>query len=236
MGSKKPGCLSIFFPRTKAFDQENLEIDVSQALPYRVRDDFLSNAELSFYHVLKTMAGEKVTICPKVSLAEIFFVNQQKDFYAFQNRINRKRIDFLLCDAKTLDPILAIELDDSSHQRQDRIERDAFVDEVFKNARLPLVHIPVRTTYNMQELALVFKSVVHDQAAANQPPAPAVQTPSGVPICPKCGVAMVVRTAKRGAKPNQQFFGCPNYPRCRVILPIPAPAAMPASPDPKEHI
>lgn len=38
------------------------------------------------------------------------------------------------------------------------------------------------------------------------------------PVCPQCGVPMVVRTAKRGPTPGQQFYGCPNYPNCRVII------------------
>jgi hypothetical protein len=35
------------------------------------------------------------------------------------------------------------------------------------------------------------------------------------PHCPSCNSAMVKRTAKRGAKTGSEFWGCPNYPRCR---------------------
>lgn len=38
--------------------------------------------------------------------------------------------------------------------------------------------------------------------------------------CPKCGNALLVRTAKSGAKAGQQFWGCsasPNAERCRVF-------------------
>jgi ssDNA-binding Zn-finger/Zn-ribbon topoisomerase 1 len=40
------------------------------------------------------------------------------------------------------------------------------------------------------------------------------------PICPKCGVTMVVRTAGRGTRKGSQFYGCPNFPRCREAVPI----------------
>ena len=40
-----------------------------EALPYRMRDDFLSSAELSFCHVLVSAIGNRVTVCPKVRLA-----------------------------------------------------------------------------------------------------------------------------------------------------------------------
>ncbi len=37
-----------------------------------------------------------------------------------------------------------------------------------------------------------------------------------VPVCPKCGVNMVLRTAKKGDKVGSQFWGCPNFPKCRA--------------------
>ncbi len=66
------------------------------------------------------------------------------------------------------------------------------------------------------------------------PPPPATATPTA-PLCPKCGVPMVLRTPKAGGAP---FWGCPNYPRCHAILkmdaktaednlPHPAPEAAP---------
>jgi ssDNA-binding Zn-finger/Zn-ribbon topoisomerase 1 len=33
-----------------------------------------------------------------------------------------------------------------------------------------------------------------------------------------------LRTVKRGNTPGQQFYGCPNYPRCRAVIPIKLPA------------
>ncbi len=39
-------------------------------------------------------------------------------------------------------------------------------------------------------------------------------------ICPQCGKKMVLRTAKRGVKIGQQFYGCSGYPGCRHIEPI----------------
>ena len=38
--------------------------------------------------------------------------------------------------------------------------------------------------------------------------------------CPKCGAAMVLRTAKKGANAGNQFWGCSRYPDCRTILPF----------------
>lgn len=235
MNANNPGCLTALLRlfglsgRKKAtvyrrsepvIYGESLPLEQSQPAmqdiyPYRLRDDFLSRAELSFYHVLQSMAGEHMLICPKVSLAELFFVANGRDYQAYQNKIDRKRVDFLLCDPKTLKPVLAIELDDSSHQRPDRQERDAFVGQVFVAARLPLVRVPVRQAYDTRELAALFRS------ALGQPPAALPETPqAGPPLCPKCGLPMVLRTAKRGGNAGQQFWGCMNYPRCQEMLAV----------------
>jgi len=41
-----------------------------------------------------------------------------------------------------------------------------------------------------------------------------------VPICPKCGRAMVLRTAKKGQNAGSQFYGCSQFPKCRGIRSI----------------
>jgi len=57
-----------------------------------------------------------------------------------------------------MEPKLAIELDDKSHQRKDRQERDAFVDEVFRAAGLPLVHIPAAKGYQVDEVRQLLRA------------------------------------------------------------------------------
>lgn len=59
-------------------------------------------------------------------------------------------------------------------------------------------------------------------------PAPSKPVPHSAvaPPCPKCGATMVLRTAKQGANAGNQFFGCPNFPRCRSILPV-GPSSQP---------
>lgn len=40
------------------------------------------------------------------------------------------------------------------------------------------------------------------------------------PFCPKCGSKMVKRTAKKGSRAGEQFWGCSKFPSCRGTLPI----------------
>jgi restriction system protein len=46
--------------------------------------------------------------------------------------------------------------------------------------------------------------------------APAPQFP-GDPACPTCGASMVRRTARRGARAGNSFWGCSRYPACRGV-------------------
>ena len=52
--------------------------------------------------------------------------------------INGKSVDFLLIEKNTLKPILAIELDDWSHKREDRIARDEKVKNILQQADIRL--------------------------------------------------------------------------------------------------
>ncbi len=220
-----PGCLAAllnFFKGNKRAKPDTL--------PYFLRDDFLSNAELSFFHVLHKLVGAEMLVCPKVSLGDLFYVGRSRENWGYYNKINRKHVDFLLCNPKTLKPVMGIELDDASHRRLDRVERDAFVDEVFATAKLPLVRVPVQHTYNTQELAAQLRDAyksrtqitpqakprITPQAAARPDAADPAPT---APTCPKCSSPMTLRTAKRGKNIGQQFYGCTNYPKCKTILP-----------------
>jgi uncharacterized protein DUF2726 len=65
--------------------------------PYRLRDNFLSPAELSFFGVLKASVGERATVSAKVGLNDLFWVktDDQSRFRIYTNKIDRKHVDFL---------------------------------------------------------------------------------------------------------------------------------------------
>lgn len=184
-----------------------------QDFPYRQRDDFLSPAEFSFYGVLLAALGNQAVICPKVGLGDIFYVPGPNDRQSFRNKIDRKHVDFLLCDPQTMKPRLGIELDDASHRRADRVERDSFVESVFRSAGLPLARFPVRSSYDPK--ALVAQLVPHLEGAASDLAVPPPIQSGDSPICSKCGVAMVQRVASKGPNKGKPFWGCPNFPQCR---------------------
>jgi hypothetical protein len=194
--------------------------EAAPEFPYHLRDHFLSPAELSFYGVLRTAINGRATICTKVGLRDVFYVKKDDPsrYRIYTNKIDRKHVDFLLCDSTTMQPLVGIELDDKSHQRADRQERDAFVDEVFNAAGLPLVHIPVRRAYRTEDILTQIAPYLDGSVPVAAAPAEVVAEPSNNPTCPKCGSEMMLRTAKKGANAGNQFWGCSNYPACRTVL------------------
>lgn len=187
--------------------------------PYHQVDKFISAAELNFFFNLKAVVGDSTQIFSKVKLSDLFYA-KTGDFgknRTYTNKIDRKHVDFLLCDSKTLKPILGIELDDKSHQRADRQERDDFVNHVFEAAKLPLMHISVQRSYSQSELKSKLSAYLSGKQASDKQPEP-VQDSS--PRCPKCGSEMTLRTAKRGDNQGGKFWGCSRYPECRGIVNI----------------
>lgn len=72
----------------------------------------------------------------------------------FRNQIDRKRVDFVLVDPATFATHTVIELDDRSHARPDRMQRDTFVEEMLAQAGIDLVRIPVAPSYSAAKLRL----------------------------------------------------------------------------------
>ncbi|MCX7748513.1 MAG: DUF2726 domain-containing protein [Clostridia bacterium] len=188
-------------------------------MPYFKRDDLLSNSELNFYKVLQQAISDKAIILAKVRIADIIFVKaKNQEFYKYHNKIVLKHIDFLICSPSNLNTICAIELDDSSHNKSDRIERDNFVDKVFETAKIPLIRFNNKLSYSIQEInekILPILDNVNSQIKQTE-----FTTIDQIPVCSKCKVPMTIRTAKSGDNKGKNFYGCTNYPKCKEIVEI----------------
>lgn len=222
MSQEKSGCLFVLFHLLGLMPDREAAAEVEEPiaeaelveLPYRIRDDFLSPAERTFYAALATAIADRGVICPKVRLGDILFATDKRNSWKHSNRINQKHVDYLVCSVEGMRPLFAIELDDSSHQREAARERDRFKDAAFAAAGLPLVRITTKWNYDVAELR---SSLSPHLEAVDAPGAIPFASVANItkPICPKCGVEMVQRTAGRGQQAGKPFYGCPNFPRCR---------------------
>jgi hypothetical protein len=128
-------------------------------IPYQTRGALLSPAELSFYRVLQNAVGQSVLICPKVRLADILKPAEKQNYQTALNKISRKHIDFVLCDPVTTKFLGVVELDDKSHDRANRVTRDAFVDSTFAAAGIQIVHFKASASYSVEEVRQQLKLI-----------------------------------------------------------------------------
>ena len=220
MSNQPQGCLAAILNLLGISLNETADTEqADEQLPYRLRDHFLSAAELSFFHVLRNVADGKFHVTTKVRISDLLYVVKRRTNFKHANRIDRKHVDFVLCDPKTMQPQLVIELDDASHARQDRAERDNFVDAAFATAEFPVLHVPVAKAYSPDAIRQQINGAIKSAATMRQAP-PTSNNTASTPSCPKCQISMVERKAGKGAHAGKRFWACPSYPDCREILPI----------------
>lgn len=124
---------------------------------YKIKEEFISENELKLYKVLKKVAYElKLDIFTQVALNRILEINNRRKQQQLRNRIDRKSIDFVLYDEKTKKIVCCIELDDSTHEREERIERDLFLDKIFKDT-IKLIRIKVQNYYDYNKILNMIK-------------------------------------------------------------------------------
>lgn len=130
---------------------------------FRRKSSIMNGSERAFFFELQKQMPQGYYIFPNMRIADILEAIDGRGFYKRRNEILPKHIDFLICDSY-FKPVVALELNGSSHRRSDRIERDGRVREIFEDAGLPLEFIHVGTSFQQEisrVLALpVFKSTV----------------------------------------------------------------------------
>jgi len=115
----------------------------------------LSPGERAFFNALTQSVPPDIYICPKVRVADLVDLHLDRnapDFWKHLAPINQKHVDFILVNRTDFAPLLAIELGGGSHQGREQAYRDAFIDCVFANAGIPMLHIPVRGFYGYTDL------------------------------------------------------------------------------------
>ena len=127
---------------------------------YERTERFLSFAESAFLRALRAAVADEYEIFAKVRLLDLLNMKAGEGRQAAFNRVQAKQLDFLLCERGTSRPVLAIELDDSSHQRSDRRARDAFVEEVLEVIGLPALRVPVTRSDDSPQIARLIRTTI----------------------------------------------------------------------------
>jgi hypothetical protein len=127
----------------------------AEQLHYRRRPALFTPAERSFAGVLDQVLDARYRVFGKVRVADLIEPLPTKDRRIWQkafNRISAKHFDFVICNSNDLVPVVVIELDDSSHQKAKRQQRDEMLQQICGQVQLPLIRVPAQKGYKLAEV------------------------------------------------------------------------------------
>ncbi len=102
---------------------------------YTRKARLITDAEYDFLQVLRQISPEKYEVVPQVALLSVI---DKTTNTAYRNELFRI-CDYCFVDRDTFEPLLLVELNDSTHKRSDRRDRDEKVAAICADANLPLV-------------------------------------------------------------------------------------------------
>lgn len=124
-------------------EEAQAEIPIEK-IPY-TRKNLMTKNEWAFYKQLKPVADEmNLSILCKTRLADLIDIEKglnKSEWQAAFNKINKKHIDFILCNPENLFPLLLIELDDNSHDTEKVRQRDDFIEKIIEKTGYKLLRI-----------------------------------------------------------------------------------------------
>lgn len=127
----------------------------AKKLDYQRLPSLFTDAEIAFMRALHLAVDGRGTIFGKVRIADVLEPAKELSRSNWQtsfNKIAMKHFDFVICNNDNLSIICAIELDDKSHNRNNRIERDVFVNSACESAKFPLVRFKASSSYRSNDL------------------------------------------------------------------------------------
>ena len=118
---------------------------------YRRREWLLdARSELQFFHTIeRALTGIPGSWRVMVQMPLSRLIEPEKGLAGgerqrCQNKIDRKTVDFVVCESTSLKAMCAVELDGSSHDREKTKARDGFVEAALKGAGVTLVRFDRR--------------------------------------------------------------------------------------------
>lgn len=140
--------VELYFRLKKSKTEDKAEEEPKILPEYRRKSTIMSKTEMGLYETLKELFSEKYEILPQVALVSVVDKLTQTSYRSELFRI----ADFCIADKETYAPLLLIELNDSSHFRADRSERDKKVKEICERAKLPLISFSIAQIKDAPEI------------------------------------------------------------------------------------
>ena len=115
------------------------------------KDRLMSVVEARMLNKLKPLEGGRYYLFAQVRVADVIGVGGKEgssSWWSLFRQISSKHVDFVFVERSTMRPVVAIELDDLSHNKPDRIVRDKFLNKAFEQAGTKLVRYTTKQLFD----------------------------------------------------------------------------------------
>lgn len=119
---------------------------IKSAPKYTAKDALLTQTEIKYFDIIRGIIGDNYIVYPQINLASVI----EKEGAGARTELFRN-IDFGVFDYN-YKIVLLIEINDATHLRKDRKERDKKVARICKKAKIPLVTFWVKDGINVERM------------------------------------------------------------------------------------
>lgn len=128
------------------------------------KEDFFNKDEYKLYLCLKEIyKNTKIEIFPEVALNQIIRINTKRNEKDLYRMYCARSIDFVLYNIEKQKIYCCIELNGTSHDLENRKERDVFLKETFEYIKLPLVFIKTRDYYKQEDIKEIIETEISEK-------------------------------------------------------------------------
>lgn len=140
-------------PKKKAGLKEKYDLN-----RYYLKNSIVTPVEKWMYNIIKDELTEEYFVAPKVGIKDFVGVKKGNNYMKYFGHIAQRHIDFLVCKKETLSPAFGIEIDDTSHEQQNRKDREQENDQIYNAIGIKVLHMP--TKIKEEELRDIIKNAI----------------------------------------------------------------------------
>ncbi|MGC9459802.1 DUF2726 domain-containing protein [Vibrio genomosp. F10] len=172
---------------------------------YKRKGAILSVQESAVYNALVAAVGEHGIVLAKVNLSNVLtpVATDKKNWFVANNRIAKSYFDFVICDPRSLEVRVAIELDNGRELDKGKVDRQKLLMHVCQSASIPLIGTSIKHSYQVGRLRRLLAAHID-----------LIEPDKEIRFCKKCGSPMVVKVANQGEFKGRRFFTCSRQPQC----------------------
>ena len=152
--------LIVIFAALKAKSKEGAVVD--EVWPFYAKKPLSQPEQVLYFRLIQALPDH--IILAQVQLSRLLGVKKGNNFQSWNNRINRMSADFVVCN-KDSSIVAVIELDDSTHQREDRQAADEKKDRALASAEVRIVRWQAKSIPDIASIKTTFIPVISGQKA-----------------------------------------------------------------------